>query len=89
MKSVYSKWCLSFVVGAGVALGAFGTAGTAHAIKSGGILNFVVGSKIPSYDLHRETTFVVIPPIRPIYSLFLPLNPETPSSPTDCFRPPC
>ena len=41
--------------------------------KRGGILNFVVGSRIPSYDLHRETTFGVIHPIRPFYSLLIGL----------------
>ena len=29
-------------------------------IKRGGTLNYIFGSKIPSYDLHRETTFGVI-----------------------------
>ena len=71
MKNVYSKLAISVAVGAGLALGAVGTAGTAHAVKRGGILNFVVGSKIPSYDLHRETTFGVIHPIRPFYSLLI------------------
>ena len=56
MSNVYSKLALSFALGTGLALGAVGTAGPAHAVKKGGILNFVVGSKIPSYDLHRETT---------------------------------
>ncbi len=54
MRNIYSKLALSFVVGAGLVLGAGGTASTAKAQKSGGLLNFVVGSKIPSYDLHRR-----------------------------------
>ena len=83
MKTVYSKWALSLAVGTGVVLGAFGTAGTAHAIKKGGILNFVVGSKIPSYDGHVENTFGMIHPIRPFYSLLIRINPDNPSSPTD------
>ncbi|MCH7936702.1 MAG: ABC transporter substrate-binding protein [Proteobacteria bacterium] len=83
MRNVYSKLALSLALGAGFALGAVGTAGPAHAIKKGGILNFVVGSKIPSYDLHRETTFGVIHPIRPFYSLLIRINPDNPSSPTD------
>ena len=83
MKNVYSKLAISVAVGAGLALGAVGTASPAHAIKKGGILNFVVGSKIPSYDLHRETTFGVIHPIRPFYSLLIRINPDNPSSPTD------
>jgi peptide/nickel transport system substrate-binding protein len=51
--------------------------------KRGGVLNFVVGSKIPSYDGHRETTFGMIHPIRPFYSLLIRINPENPQSATD------
>jgi len=83
MRKFYSRLALSVAVGAGLAFGAVGTAGTAHAVKKGGTLNFVVGSKIPSYDLHRETTFGVIHPIRPFYSLLIRVNPDNPSSPTD------
>ncbi|MBT7943559.1 MAG: ABC transporter substrate-binding protein [Alphaproteobacteria bacterium] len=83
MRNVYSRLALSLVVGAGLAFGAVGGAGKAEAKKSGGTLNFVVGSKIPSYDLHRETTFGVIHPIRPFYSLLIRVNPDNPSSPTD------
>ncbi|MCH7865851.1 MAG: ABC transporter substrate-binding protein [Proteobacteria bacterium] len=83
MKTVYSKWALSLAIGTGLVLGAFGTAGTAHAIKKGGILSFVVGSKIPSYDGHVENTFGMIHPIRPFYSLLIRINPDNPSSPTD------
>jgi peptide/nickel transport system substrate-binding protein len=83
MRKVYSKLAFSFAVGAGLVLGAGGTASTAKAQKTGGVLNFVVGSKIPSYDLHRETTFGVIHPIRPFYSLLIRVNPDNPSSPTD------
>ena len=83
MRNVYSKLGLSLAVGAGLALGAAGSADTAQAAKKGGVLSFVVGSKIPSYDLHRETTFGVIHPIRPFYSLLIRINPDNPSSPTD------
>ena len=83
MRNVYSKLALSLAVGAGLVLGVGGTASTAKAVKKGGVLNFVVGSKIPSYDLHRETTFGVIHPIRPFYSLLIRVNPDNPSSPTD------
>jgi peptide/nickel transport system substrate-binding protein len=88
MRNVYSKLALSVVFGAGLVLGTIGGATTADAaghasVKKGGTLNFVVGSKIPSYDLHRETTFGVIHPIRPFYSLLIRVNPNNPSSPTD------
>ncbi len=55
----------------------------AHAQKRGGTLDFVVGSKIPSYDGHSETTFGMIHPIRPFYSLLIRVNPDNPASPTD------
>jgi len=51
--------------------------------RRGGILNFVVSAEPPSYDGHRETTFAMLHPIRPFYSLLIRVNPENPSSPTD------
>ncbi len=51
-----------FALGA-VAAAAFSTSAVAQTPKSGGTLNFVVGSKIPSYDGHVETTFGMIHPI--------------------------
>ena len=60
-----------------------GAATGALAQKRGGELNFVVGSKIPSYDGHVETTFGMIHPIRPFYSLLIRVNPDNPASPTD------
>lgn len=51
--------------------------------KKGGTLKFVVGSKIPSYDGHIESTFGMIHPIRPFYSLLIRVNPDNPASPTD------
>ncbi|GBF25908.1 oligopeptide-binding protein AppA [bacterium MnTg02] len=80
MKFPSLKYAIPIV--AGVAL-SFVVTGTAHAVKSGGILNLVVGSKIPSYDGHIESTFGMIHPIRPFYSLLIRINPENPSSPTD------
>jgi peptide/nickel transport system substrate-binding protein len=77
-----NKFKLALMLGVGVSL-AFGFAGTASAQKKGGILNFVVGSKIPSYDGHRESTFGMIHPIRPFYSTLIRVNPNNPQSPTD------
>ena len=56
---------------------------SAVAQKSGGTLNIVVGSKIPSYDGHIESTFGMIHPIAPFYSLLVRVNPANPSDPTD------
>lgn len=80
MKMTYSRLAISVAVGVGVAFAAFSPA---QAIKKGGILNFVVGSKIPSYDGHIETTFGMIHPIKPFYSTLIRVNPDNPSSPTD------
>jgi len=51
--------------------------------KKGGVLNFVVGSKIPSYDGHIESTFGMVHPIAPFYSLLIRVNPDNPQSATD------
>ena len=73
---------IAIPLAAGVAL-AVGMTAPAQAIKKGGVLNFVVGSKIPSFDGHREATFGMIHPIRPFYSLLIRVNPDNPQSPTD------
>ncbi|MDH3666057.1 MAG: ABC transporter substrate-binding protein [Paracoccaceae bacterium] len=67
-----------FALGA-VAAAAMTTGAVAETPKSGGTLNFVVGSKIPSYDGHIETTFGMIHPISPFYSLLIRVNPDNPS----------
>jgi peptide/nickel transport system substrate-binding protein len=51
--------------------------------KRGGILTFVVPDEPPSWDGHRETTFALIHPFAPFYSLLIKVNPDNPSSPTD------
>lgn len=56
---------------------------TAETPQYGDELRMVVGSKIPSYDAHIESTFGMIHPIRPFYSVLMRVNPENPSSPTD------
>ena len=84
MKHPHLTLPLAFALGAPLALG--GVATTASAAETpvrGGILNYVVGSKIPSYDAHQETTYGMIHPIAPFYSLLLRVNPENPQSPTD------
>ena len=73
---------LAIALGAGAAF-ALVAASPAMAVKRGGVLNIVVGSKIPSYDGHRETTFGMIHPIRPFYSLLIRVNPDNPQSTSD------
>ena len=65
---------------AATALAGFATTALADTPKSGGTLDFVVGSKIPSYDAHVETTFGMIHPIAPFYSLLIRVDPSDPNS---------
>ena len=80
MKRYVAKVAVATVLGASLGLAGPAMAATP---KSGGILNFVVGSKIPSYDGHRESTFGMIHPIRPFYSTLIRINPADPQSSTD------
>jgi len=73
---------LAVAAGLGAAL-AFSPISDANAVKRGGVLTFVVGSKIPSLDGHRESTFGMIHPIRPFYSLLLRINPDNPQKTDD------
>jgi peptide/nickel transport system substrate-binding protein len=52
-------------------------------IKRGSILKFVVPDEPPSFDGHRETTFALIHPIAPFYSVLIRVNPDNPASLTD------
>ena len=67
-------------LGAGAAIGLGAVGASAQTPKSGGILNFVVPSNPPSYDAHQETTFGVIHPLAPVYSLLIKVNPDDPQS---------
>jgi len=49
----------------------------------GAVLKFVVGSKVTTYDGHRETSFGVLHPFAPFHSLLIRVNPDDPQSPTD------
>ncbi len=81
MKNTYSKFAVSLAVGAGLALGA--SAANAETPKSGGVLEFVVPGKAPSYDGHIETTYAMVHRVRPFYSLLIRVNPDNPSDPSD------
>ncbi|MDH4248434.1 MAG: ABC transporter substrate-binding protein, partial [Deltaproteobacteria bacterium] len=51
----------------------------AQAQKRGGTLKYIVpASDFPSMDAHRETTFAVVHPIAPFYSLLMRLDPLDP-----------
>jgi peptide/nickel transport system substrate-binding protein len=44
--------------------------------QRGGELSFVVSAEPPSFDGHRETTFAMLHPTAPHYSLLIKFNPE-------------
>ena len=72
----------ALLLGTSLACGAAVTANAETPVR-GGMLDFVVGSTIPSYDAHQETTFGMIHPIAPFYSLLIRANPENPQSTSD------
>ncbi len=84
MRKFSVKTAIALVAGLGLSVWASGPAAAqTETPQYGGVLNFVVGSKIPSYDGHMESTFGMIHPIRPFYSLLIRINPDNPSSPDD------
>ncbi|HEX9269369.1 MAG TPA: ABC transporter substrate-binding protein [Candidatus Limnocylindria bacterium] len=48
----------------------------AESPRSGGTLTFVVNAEPPSFDGHRETTFALLHPIAPHYSLLYKFDPN-------------
>lgn len=82
MRIAGFRLALSLVAGLGLTLGAVGPS-SAMSPKKGGILKYVVPAEPPSFDGHRETTFALIHPIAPFYSVLIRVNPDNPSSPTD------
>jgi peptide/nickel transport system substrate-binding protein len=66
---------LTLTAGAAVAVGMTGLPAQA-APKAGGVLKYVVPAEPPSFDGHRETTFALIHPIAPFYSLLIRVKPD-------------
>ena len=82
MKTLSVRAVLALGLAASLALAGF--AATADAApKRGGILKFVVPDEPPSFDGHKETTFALIHPLAPFYSVLIRVNPDNPSSPTE------
>ena len=82
MKGNRLKALCAVFAGLAVGIGATGPA-AAETPKHGGILNYVVPAEPPSFDGHKETTFALIHPVRPFYSVLIKVNPANPSSTTD------
>ncbi|MEZ5854711.1 MAG: ABC transporter substrate-binding protein [Hyphomicrobiaceae bacterium] len=72
---------MGIAAAAGFAVAAPGIAQAAP--KKGGILKFVVPAEPPSFDGHKETTFALIHPIAPFYSVLIRVNPDNPATLTD------
>jgi peptide/nickel transport system substrate-binding protein len=68
---------LAATAGVIIALGYSGSS-MAAGPKQGGVLKFVVPDEPPSFDGHRETTFALIHPIAPFYSLLIRVPPDHP-----------
>ena len=67
-----SSWTSALAVLAGlVAVSAWTVPAQAESPKKGGILKFVVPDEPPSFDGHKETTFALIHPIAPFYSVLI------------------
>jgi len=82
MQSNRMKAVCAVVAGVALGLGA-GSATGAETPKRGGVLNYVVPAEPPGFDGHRESTFAMVHPIRPYYSVLIRVNPDNPSSTTD------
>ena len=62
---------LLHALSAGVALGLAAAGAEAQTPKRGGTLNFAVVAEPPNYDCHGSTTFALVHPIAPHYSLLV------------------
>ncbi len=82
MRSSNTTLLGSLLLGVSLAAGGAVPAGAETPVR-GGILNYVVGSKIPSYDAHQETTFGMVHPIAPFYSLLIRVNADNPQATDD------
>jgi peptide/nickel transport system substrate-binding protein len=82
MKTLRWKAALSLLAGL-LAMPILPLPAGADGVKRGGILKFVVPDEPPSFDGHRETTFALIHPIAPFYSVLIRVNPDDPASLTD------
>jgi peptide/nickel transport system substrate-binding protein len=74
-------WKSAFLLPAALLLTAplCGEPAQADTPKKGGIFKFVVPDEPPSFDGHRETTFALIHPIAPFYSVLIRVPPEDPA----------
>jgi peptide/nickel transport system substrate-binding protein len=77
------KWkrsVLAVPLAAAFAIAGAAAPADAQAPKKGGVLKFVVPDEPPSFDGHRETTFALIHPIAPFYSVLIRPDPADPGN---------
>ncbi len=76
----FARMIRSALVLAAAAAVTFAYAGPSAAAgpTKGGVLKYVVPAEPPSFDGHRETTFALIHPIAPFYSLLIRVDPSVP-----------
>src|SRR5262245_33777047 len=71
-------------VALGAMLAAASPAGAAETPQRGGILTFLIPADAPpTFDGHRETTYVTAHTGAPFYSVLIRINPDNPGSTTD------
>ena len=80
MRGFRAKAVASVLLGSAVGAGLCAQTAAADTAQQGGTLDFVVAGEAPSKDGHRETTYAVIHPYAPFYSLLIRVNPENPQS---------
>lgn len=80
MRGLGAKTVASVLLGSAVGVGLCAQTATADTAQRGGTLDFVVAGEAPSKDGHRETTYAVIHPYAPFYSLLIRVDPDNPQS---------
>ena len=71
---------LAVPLAAALAVAGLANPAVAQTPKKGGILKFVVPDEPPSFDGHKETTFALIHPIAPFYSVLIRPDSADPSN---------
>jgi peptide/nickel transport system substrate-binding protein len=70
---------LAMPLAAAFAVAGLASPAAAQTPKRGGILKFVVPDEPPSFDGHRETTFAIVHPLAPFYSVLIRPDPDDPA----------